>query len=294
MPHRQQAHNNARNISCAADLKAVIFDCDGVIVESEDLHRRAYNAAFEHFDIKVDGKLAVWDEEFYDDLQNRVGGGKPKMRWYFGKFGWPTSTVLPEVPTSEADQATLIDTLQDWKSAKYRDIIASGEVEAREGVLRLMDEAREAGIKLAVCSAATKSSVVFVVQNLLGKARFENLDVFLAGDDVPTKKPDPAIYNIAAEKMGLHPQECVVIEDSTIGLQAALGAGMRCVVTYTSSTKSQAFGGAERIVASLGAAPPAVTVKELQKGRMVQDDRVDFGIPAGTGNPDNAPSLEEN
>lgn len=61
----------------------------------------------------------------------------------------------------------------------------------------------------------------------------------IAGDDVDKKKPDPKIYNVAAQKLGLDPSECLVIEDSTIGLQAALGAGMRCIITYTPSTKQQ-------------------------------------------------------
>jgi hypothetical protein len=58
----------------------------GVILESEDLHRRAYNATWEHFKVQCPGQdgLVHWDEEFYDMLQNKVGGGKPKMRWYFG------------------------------------------------------------------------------------------------------------------------------------------------------------------------------------------------------------------
>jgi phosphoglycolate phosphatase-like HAD superfamily hydrolase len=90
----------------------VIFDCDGVILESEDLHRRAYNAAFEHFSVKCGGAPVVWDESFYDILQNTVGGGKPKMRWYFGREGWPSSTVGDIPPETEEEQARLVDTLQ--------------------------------------------------------------------------------------------------------------------------------------------------------------------------------------
>jgi beta-phosphoglucomutase-like phosphatase (HAD superfamily) len=60
-----------------------------------------------------------------------------------------------------------------------------------------------------------------------------------AGDDVPKKKPDPLIYRVAAERLGVAPGDCCVVEDSMIGLQAALGAGMRCIITYTPSTKSQ-------------------------------------------------------
>ncbi|KAK9812782.1 hypothetical protein WJX72_003643 [[Myrmecia] bisecta] len=275
--HLSRSGQKALHI-CAADLQALIFDCDGVIIESEDLHRRAYNAAFGHFQVSCTGggEVVEWTEEFYDDLQNKVGGGKPKMRWYFGKNGWPSSTVLPAAPDTAEEQAALIDTLQDWKTAKYQDLIASGEVAPRDGVLRLMDEARAAGLKVAVCSAATKSSVIFVLENLIGKGRFQGLDCFMAGDDVPEKKPHPSIYVIAADKLGVQPDECVVVEDSLIGLQAALGAGMRCVITYTTSTRSQEFPGAERIVASLGEdAATGVAIKQLMKRPAeTQDDRV--------------------
>lgn len=107
-------------------LEALIFDCDGVIVESEDIHRRAYNATFEHFQVVCPGQNGVveWTEEFYDMLQNKVGGGKPKMRWYFGENGWPSSSVLGgKAPKTEEEQILLIDTLQDWKTEKYKDII---------------------------------------------------------------------------------------------------------------------------------------------------------------------------
>ncbi|KAG2485807.1 hypothetical protein HYH03_015518 [Edaphochlamys debaryana] len=264
-----------------AALKAVVFDCDGVILESEDLHRRAYNAAFRKFGVKCGGGQGnvEWDEEFYNVLQNTVGGGKPKMRWYFKRNGWPSSSVLDgRVPANEQEQELVIETLQDWKTDKYQQMIGTGEAEPRPGVLRLMDEAREAGLKLAVCSAATKSSVEFTLKNVLGEGRFQGLDCFLAGDDVDKKKPDPTIYKIAAERLGVKPDECVVVEDSMIGLQAATGAGMRCIITYTPSTRSQSFPGAERIVCDLGLYPPTVTVKELQERRIVQDDRVNFDV----------------
>ncbi|KAL3701432.1 hypothetical protein R1sor_019454 [Riccia sorocarpa] len=100
---------------CKASLDALTFDCDGVILESEDLHRPASNLTFEHFSVKSDSKLVDSDTEFYDVLQNTVGGGKPKMRWYFGKNGWPTSTVFGTAPESDEDRSTLTDTLQALK-----------------------------------------------------------------------------------------------------------------------------------------------------------------------------------
>ncbi|CAL8465903.1 g5439 [Coccomyxa elongata] len=254
-------------------LKALIFDCDGVILLSEDLHRVAYNAAFEQFEIrcKEQESIAHWSEKFYDKLQNSIGGGKPKMRWYFGEYGWPTSTILPKVPETDEEKAKLIDTLQDWKTDKYQQIVSSGEVPARKGVLRLMDEAREQGLLVGVCSAATKSSAICVLESLLGKDRFQNLDVFMAGDDVDKKKPDPSIYRIAAQRLGVDPGDCLVVEDSTIGLKAALGAGMRCIITYTSSTKDQDFEGAERIMEGLS---DDANLGVLSQGGPVVDDRV--------------------
>lgn len=270
------AHSRRLHVCAAASgggLQALIFDCDGVIVESEDIHRMAYNATFQHFDVRCPGGdgPVVWTEEYYDDLQNRVGGGKPKMRHYFSLNGWPTSGVLGAVPSSEEAQARLIDALQDWKTEKYKDIIGSGQVAARPGVVRLMGEAQAAGVPVAVCSAATKSAVEFVLGSLLGQERFQGLDLFMAGDDVKEKKPDPTIYKVAAQRLGVDPAACLVIEDSTIGLAAALGAGMRCLVTYTSSTRSQDFAGADSVVASLD----GVTFEELARGALVgKDDRV--------------------
>ncbi|KAI7845484.1 hypothetical protein COHA_001032 [Chlorella ohadii] len=194
------------------------------------------------------------------------------MRHYFGLNGWPTSSVLGgRAPADEAEQTQLIDALQDWKTEKYKDIIGSGEVSARPGVVRLMSEAQAAGVPVAVCSAATKSAVEFVLGSLLGQERFGGLDLFMAGDDVKEKKPDPTIYKVAAQRLGVDPAACLVVEDSTIGLAAALGAGMRCVVTYTNSTRSQDFAGADAVVASLD----GVSFADLAAGKLAgRDDRV--------------------
>lgn len=73
--------------STSSVLRALIFDCDGVILESEHLHRQAYNDAFAHFNVRCSPSPHPlnWGSDFYDELQNRIGGGKPKMRWYFSR-----------------------------------------------------------------------------------------------------------------------------------------------------------------------------------------------------------------
>ncbi|WVZ92407.1 hypothetical protein U9M48_038477 [Paspalum notatum var. saurae] len=203
--------------SSSSTLEALIFDCDGVILESENLHRQAYNDAFAHFGVRCPQDSAgplYWDEAFYDELQNRIGGGKPKMRWYFGENGWPSSKIFETPPLTDSDKEKLVDVIQDWKTERYKEIIKSGTVEPRPGVLQLMDEVKGAGIKLAVCSSS---------------------------DDVKLKKPDPTIYITASKKLGVESKNCLVVEDSVIGLLAAKGAGMSCIITYTPSTANQDF-----------------------------------------------------
>ncbi|KAL5753410.1 hypothetical protein ACOSQ2_023917 [Xanthoceras sorbifolium] len=246
LPLRFKTNRKSFSVSASSShsLQALIFDCDGVILESEHLHRQAYNDAFSHFNVRCNSSSQLplnWDSDFYDELQNQIGGGKPKMRWYFKEHGWPASTIFDMPPENDDDRVKLIDTLQDWKTERYKEIIKSGTVEPRPGVLRLMDEVKAAGKKLAVCSAATKSSVILCLENLIGMERFQGLDCFLAGDDVKEKKPDPSIYLTAAKKLGVSEKDCLVVEDSVIGLQAATKAGMSCVITYTSSTADQDF-----------------------------------------------------
>lgn len=226
---------------------ALIFDCDGVILESESLHREAYNSVFREFEVDY-----TWSPEYYDELQNKVGGGKPKMRFYFGENGWPTSK-LGASPDTDEEKDLLIDSLQDRKTAIYKEFVANGTAVLRPGIQRLVDETRAIpGGKMAICSASTKDACLFVLDSLLGKDNLEKFDLILAGDDVPRRKPDPMIYKLASEKLGVPPERCMVIEDSLIGLEAALGAGMNCVITYTESTESQNFAGSLRVYPELG------------------------------------------
>ena len=224
---------------------ALLFDCDGVIVETEEMHRVAYNAAFKKYGLKLDnGEPVVWSVEYYDILQNTVGGGKPKMHHYFNnevKY-WPEG-VDGHSTESEEGQIKLVDALQDAKVEAYKGIIDSG-VECRPGIKELMDSAlANPSLKVGICTAATKGGFYPLIEALLGKERLDKLDVLIVGDDVPRKKPDPLIYNTAKDRIGVSPEKCVVIEDSMVGLRAAKGAGMNCIITYTASTASADFYG---------------------------------------------------
>eukprot|EP01039_Chlorochromonas_danica_P007104 gene7104-7856_t len=236
----------------------LFFDCDGVIVETEELHRIAYNKAFAFFGLRMptDGKAVEWDVAYYDKLQNTVGGGKPKMKYFFGqeKRVWPIQTKPYRAPPrTAADQDRLVDALQDKKTEFYVSLLEHG-AEVRQGVLPFMDAAlAHPQIKVGICSAATKQGFEKATSCLLGVNRLQGMDVILAGDDVVEKKPNPRIYQVAAERLGLSPDRCVVIEDSMVGLKAAKAAGMRCIITFTQSTKNEDFigGGADLVLPSL-------------------------------------------
>ena len=238
------------------DTFALFFDCDGVIIETEELHRLAYNAAFKEFNLNIGNEPVEWTVEYYDVLQNTVGGGKNKMFFHFRetKGAFPTSEDGKAAPSTPEEEQDLVDRLQARKTDIYKDLIAE-KAAARPGVIELMDQAlADPKIKVGVCSASTKEAVTKVLDVTLGEERRNKLDVCILGDDVAKLKPDPLIYSTAAERVGIDPSRCVVIEDSVVGLKAAKGAGMRCVITYTSSTEREPFYdiGADAKVPELG------------------------------------------
>ena len=229
---------------------------------AEELHRLAYNKAFEAFELKIDGKQVIWGEKYYDRLANTVGGGKPKMKYHFNTEvkQWPTPKDRG-VPQTDDERNSLVDDLQDAKTEFYKEIVDKVAI-ARPGVLALMDEAiADPNIKVGICSAATKGGFDKIVNAIVGKERLDKLDVCLAGDQVKEKKPSPMIYNMASEMINLDPSKCIVIEDSIVGLKAAKGANMNCIITYTPNSKNGDFygTGADAVVSDLG----MITLKDV-------------------------------
>lgn len=232
-------------------MEALIFDCDGVLADTErDGHRVAFNRAFQE-----EGLDTTWDVGLYGELL-KIGGGKERMRGYFDRHGWP-------VPDPKRDE--LIKQLHALKTEIFMRIISSGELPVRAGINRIVDEAAAAGVKLAVCSTSNERAVNEVVRVLLGPERQKKFAGIFAGDIVPKKKPDPAIYNFAVKKLGLDPARCLVVEDSRNGLLAAKAAGMHCVVTKSTYTVDEDFSEADAVYPELGDPPgPHVTFAELQ------------------------------
>ncbi|UCF14039.1 MAG: HAD-IA family hydrolase [Phycisphaerales bacterium] len=223
------------------ELQALIFDCDGVLVDTErDGHRAAFNQAFAEMRLDIE-----WGVSLYGELLE-VAGGKERMRHYFDANGWPDNVE---------DRDEFIKEMHRLKTDCYMCIIESGQLPLRPGVARLVDEAIEGDVTLAVCSTSNERAVTNVVERLLGPQRRSHFAAILAGDVVSKKKPDPEIYNLSAKRLNLDPARCVVVEDSRNGLLAAQAAGMHCLVTTNGYTEHEDFTQADLVVSELGDVP---------------------------------------
>jgi HAD superfamily hydrolase (TIGR01509 family) len=223
-------------------VTALFFDCDGVLADTERFgHLPAFNRTFAEVGLPVE-----WSEEEYGE-RLKIGGGKERMASLLTPE-FVREHGLPEDPDPQRDL------LADWhrrKTAAYKGMVAAGDLPARPGIARIVAAAIEAGWALAVASTSAEESVRAVLEHAVGRENASRFDV-LAGDVVPKKKPDPAIYHLALERTGARPSGTIVVEDSRNGLLAAVGAGLRCVVTISSYTGQEDMSEAVMVVSSLG------------------------------------------
>jgi HAD superfamily hydrolase (TIGR01509 family) len=235
-------------------IEALIFDCDGVLVDTErDGHRVGFNRAFAEMGID-----AEWDVDLYGKLL-LVAGGKERMRAYFDEHGWPQGAE-----TGDKRDALIVD-LHKLKTKITAGLVGEGGLPLRPGIARIVDEAIAAEVKLGVC---TTSNPMFIdaVLDLLGPERKAKFEFVHAGDVVSKKKPDPEIYELAKQSLGLPAHKCVVIEDSRNGLLAAKGAGLPCLITTSTYTVSEDFTEADRVVPELGDEPNVnITLADLHE-----------------------------
>ncbi len=215
-------------------LKALIFDVDGTLAETErDGHRIAFNRAFAEADLNW-----YWSENLYGELLE-ISGGKERIRHYIQQYH----------PKIKESLETLIPQLHQAKTTHYRNLLSSGEIQLRQGVKRLIEEAYQEGIRLAIATTSALPNALALLEKHLNPNWFE---VIAAGDIVANKKPAPDIYNYDLEKMNLNPEECLVFEDSFHGLQAAAQANLKTIITLHDYTKSQDFSLASLVLNNLG------------------------------------------
>ena len=218
-------------------IKAIFFDQDGVIIDTEkDGHRVAFNQTFTDYGFEFQ-----WDVDEYGRLL-KISGGKERMRHYFKEKG----IVMQGIP--EKDDALILE-LHQHKTALFVKLIESGKLPLRAGVKRLMLEAKRLGLTVGICTTANERSANAVLNTMLADV---GIDFVLAGDVVKKKKPQSDIYLLALEQTGLSPENCLVVEDSRNGLLAAKGAGLPVVATTNIYTENEDLSEAEIIVTSLG------------------------------------------
>lgn len=225
-----------------AELKALIFDVDGTLAETErDGHRPAFNQAFT--DAGLDWN---WSEERYGELLE-VSGGKERIRAYVQQS--EPNFVLPKEFTDLTD---FIKHLHATKTKYYKQYAAEGRIPLRPGVERLLNEAREKGIRLAIATTTTPANVQALLENTLGAESLNWFEVIAAGDMVPKKKPAPDIFEYALAHLKLPPENCLGFEDTNNGLLSSTATGLKTIVTVNDYTRQQDFTKATLVISDFG------------------------------------------
>ena len=223
-------------------MPALIFDCDGVLADTErDGHRPAFNQTFAEAGLDVEWSV----EEYAEKLL--IGGGKERM----ASLLTPDFVGEHDLPADPEGQKELLAGWHRRKTAIYKEMVQAGRLPGRPGIARIVSEALDAGWTLAVASTSAEESVRAVLEHAVGQEDAARFAVF-AGDIVPAKKPDPAIYVLALDQLGVTAADAIVVEDSRNGLLAAVGAGLRCVVTVSGYTTREDMSEAVLVVSSLG------------------------------------------
>lgn len=193
-------------------LQALVFDVDGTVAETEELHRRAFNGAFARHGIALE-----WDAAEYRRLL-RVAGGKERIAHALGER---------QAGIAPGELAAVHAT----KTALYAELLAAEGAPWRPGVLRLMRDARRAGLRLALATTTTESSLDPLFAPVMGAGWRSAFAAIVAGDAVPRKKPAPDVYREVVARLATRARACIAFEDSQAGVRAARGAGCAVVAT---------------------------------------------------------------
>ncbi len=188
-----------------ADLQALVFDMDGVIVDNTPIQAHAFQLLFRDLDLQADAT----------DLLRRFNG-------------MPATDILEQVfdhPVPEKDLKKYADQREFLYRTLYWD-----DRQAAPGLVEFLEAARAAGLKLGLGSGSASDTLSYLL-DYLDLRRF--FDVVVGADDVESGKPHPETYTVVAEKLGVAPANCLVFEDAILGEHAAYKAGMHCVALTT-------------------------------------------------------------
>lgn len=198
-----------------------IFDMDGVLIDSFDLHRRSWQTMAREYGVEVT------DEQFASTFGRT---SREIIRHFWGE------NVMPQ-KTREMD---------DRKEALFRQFLRR-HIPVMPGAVELIDDLAAHGFLVGVGSSGPPENVAMVVDGLGLRDRLAGV---ITATDVTRGKPDPQVFLLTAERMGIAPDRCAVIEDAVHGITAARRAGMKAVA-LTGTAGREAFGEADLIVDSL-------------------------------------------
>jgi beta-phosphoglucomutase-like phosphatase (HAD superfamily) len=218
-------------------LKALIFDVDGTLADTEEAHRCAFNESFAGH-----GLDWHWDKPLYAELLLTTGG-KERIAAYVSKLDLPAPR--------RAEIHAQIPALHAAKTKRYMQIIESGGIPLRDGVERLLHEARAAGVALGIATTTSMPNIVALLETTLGADALTWFQAISAGDDVPNKKPAPDVYLDVLRKLAARAGDCVALEDSANGLRAAKAAGLFTIITPSYWTRAEDFSAADLLLPSL-------------------------------------------
>ncbi|MEW8431070.1 MAG: HAD family hydrolase, partial [gamma proteobacterium symbiont of Ctena orbiculata] len=223
-----------------AELEALIFDVDGTLADTErDGHRVAFNRAF-----AAAGLDWEWSVALYGELL-AVTGGKERIRHYLDHYN-------RDYPRPD-DLDGFIAALHAAKTEHYTRMLSQGLIPMRSGVKRLLQEARQAGLRLAIATTTTPANVGALLQHSLHPEAESWFEVIAAGDIVAAKKPAPDIYLWAMQRMQLQADACLALEDSHNGVQSAHHAAIDSILVTTNGyTAEDDFSGATLVIDQFG------------------------------------------
>lgn len=220
-------------------LQALIFDVDGTLADTEEAHRCAFNKSFEQA-----GLDWHWSVELYTKLLG-VTGGKERIKYFI-------DISNPTIPKEVENIDQYIAKLHQEKTHYYKMLAHEGEIPLRPGVERLIRQAHEQGYKLAIATTTTAANVDALFAVTLGTEILAWFDAVVTGEDVTRKKPDPEVYQIALDRLGLTGRDCLAFEDSELGVAAAKAAGIETIVTQNNFTHHHDFSKAILVLDHLG------------------------------------------
>ena len=213
-------------------LRALIFDVDGTLADTEFAHMAAFNEAFQHENLDWQ-----WDTATYTKLLE-VSGGKERITHYWKQ-------IQPGLKSIGGGAfADTVQRIHDQKTAAYERMVTQGAVKLRPGVLKLIEQAIEADIRLAIATTTSKVNVSALLRQAIGLNWSDYFSVIEDASTAPQKKPHPQAYIQTLARLNLPAGECIAIEDSANGLKAALAAGLATVITINSFTEQHDFAGA--------------------------------------------------